>query len=82
MSRISFLQMKQFIAIAFVLCLFSCKKKRDWTCTCQVTGNNFGTFTKTINYETQKNATDQCGAYGKELMGSGGNYNCSIKGED
>jgi len=74
--------LKKLLLILVVLTLFSCKKKRDWICTCEVTGNNFGTFTKTINYETQKNATDQCGAYGKELMGSGGNYNCSIKGED
>jgi hypothetical protein len=68
--------------ILIPIILFSCQKKRDWTCTCVVTGNNFGTFTKTINYTTQKKATDECGAWGKDLMGSGGNYNCSIKGED
>jgi hypothetical protein len=74
--------MKQIVLILSVLSLFSCKKKRDWTCTCDVTGDHFGTFTKTINYTTQKKATDECGAYGKELMGSSGHYNCSIKGED
>lgn len=74
--------MKQFIFIVTIFCFCSCAKKRNWICTCEVTGNNFGTFKKEINHETQKKATDECGAYGKDLMGSGGNYNCSLIGDD
>ena len=74
--------MKQIILIGFIFCLFSCQKKRNWICTCEVTGNNFGTFKKEINHQTQRKATDECGAYGKELMGSGGHYNCSLVGDE
>ena len=80
MSRISFLQMKKFILIAIVLGCFSCIKKKDWNCTCEVTGNNFGTFTKTIPHQTQNKANTECSDYGKQLMGSNGTYKCKLTG--
>jgi hypothetical protein len=72
--------MKNLFLLILLSCLVSCVKKKDWNCTCDVTGNNFGRFTKTIPHETQNKANTQCGDWGKELMGSGGSYNCKLTG--
>ncbi|MBP7808925.1 MAG: hypothetical protein KA163_06515 [Bacteroidia bacterium] len=67
-----------FIIVAIVS-LSSCMKKKDWNCSCDVTGlSNNGTFTKTIQQETQSNANTECTNYGKALMGGNGTYKCKI----
>ncbi len=54
-------------------------KKKDWNCSCDVTGlNNNGTFTKTIKQKTQTNANTECTDYGKALIGGNGTYKCKI----
>lgn len=67
-----------FIIVAIVS-LSSCMKKKDWNCSCDVTGlSNNGTFTKTIQQQTQSNANTECTNYGKALMGGNGTYKCKI----
>jgi hypothetical protein len=73
--------LKKLIFIFFILSLCSCIKKKDWNCTCDVTGNYYGTYTKTIPHQTQNKANTECGDYGKELSGgSGGTYKCKLAG--
>ncbi len=67
-----------FIILA-TISLSSCMKKKDWNCSCEVTGlSNNGTFTKTIQQQTQSNANTECTNYGKALMGGNGTYKCKI----
>jgi hypothetical protein len=57
--------------VAAIVSLCSCAKKKDWNCSCDVTGlNNNGTFTKTIQQKKKQNeANAECTDYGKALMG-------------
>ena len=65
--------------IIVVVSLSSCMKKKDWKCTCDVTGlSNNGQYTKTITQKTQSDANTECTNYGKALMGGNGTYKCSI----
>lgn len=70
--------MKQFIAIAFVLCLFSCAKKHDYKCTCDVTGQWSGRYT-TIIHQTEGEADYSCRNYGESIADGYGDYKCFIE---
>lgn len=70
---------KSVIILMAVISLSSCAKKKDWNCSCDVTGlNNNGTFTKTIQQKTQTDANSECTDYGKALMGGNGTYKCKL----
>lgn len=72
--------MKKVIVLALVVVgTTSCMKKKNWNCSCDVTGlSNNGTFTKNIEQKTQSDANTECTNYGKALMGSNGTYNCKL----
>ena len=77
-----FNSLKKTLLLLSLCFLFSCVKKKDWKCTCDVTGNYYGKYTKVISHQTQNKANTECGDYGKELSGgSGGTYNCKLTGE-
>lgn len=62
-----------------VLFLSACMKKKDWDCSCDVTGlSNNGNFHKDITQKTQSQANTECSDYGKALMGGNGTYKCKI----
>ena len=70
---------KAIFVTAAIVSLSSCAKKKDWNCSCDVTGlNNNGTFTKTIMQKKQNEANTECTDYGKALMGGNGTYKCKI----
>lgn len=78
MSQISFLQMKQLILIGIMFCLFSCAKKHDYKCTCDVTGQWSGRYTTTY-HQTEGEADMLCRDYGKDIVDGYGDYNCFIE---
>jgi hypothetical protein len=67
------------ILIAAIALMCSCSKK-DWSCSCEISGtaNNNGTKTKTIMGKTKSLDNSECGEYGKALIAGNGVYKCKV----
>lgn len=70
--------MERFIVIGILLCLFSCAKKHDYKCTCDVTGQWNGRYTTTY-HQTAGEAEMLCNDYGKKIVDGYGDYDCFIE---
>lgn len=67
--------------VLVILCLYSCEKKKNWNCTCTVTGSptapNGATYTTSITDATNSNAQDLCNKWGANQIASGV-YDCKV----
>ncbi|MBP7808929.1 MAG: hypothetical protein KA163_06535 [Bacteroidia bacterium] len=70
--------MKHIFIAVFVLIFISCKKEKDWTCTCEIHGTPATTITKQVTSKSKSDASTQCTDYGRSQAGST-HYECSVE---
>ena len=72
--------MKKAFLIICCLSLFSCAKRKDWECTCYVSGpTDEGVYKETFKWRTESKANEKCKVFGMKKAGDLNSYSCSIK---
>ncbi len=74
--------MKKVFSLLLVISLFSCKKKANWDCACEIKpGGTFTTLKKTKYPKTTKSsATSSCEEFGKSELAKANEANNSTGG--
>lgn len=72
---------KKLIIFVFILTgFFSCTKKYDWVCTCQIYKDTSTIVeTKQIKHEIKPDADRECAKFGNDVAPSNSVHECDVK---